>query len=125
MSFQLYVSEGCLDLQVYQRSVDVPVGLPYNLASYGLLCHLLAHEVGLTPRYLIHMSGDAHIYDNQKAKIGKQLTRYALNRETVTAPRLRLNKTKSMQSLIYEDKPEDFRIENYNPLGFIKFPVEV
>lgn len=124
MSFQCYTVNGYLDLQVYQRSVDVPVGLPYNLASYALLTHMLAHESGLIPRYLHHVSGDAHIYDNQRSGIERQLSRLA-DAVQRPLPKLTLPQHKSIWSLAGDDFPEDFKLTGYKPMGFIKFPVEV
>ena len=76
MMFQLYVTkDGCLDLQIYQRSVDVFLGLPYNIASYSLLLRLIAKTTGKTPRYLIWLGGDTHLYKNHIEQAKTQLKR--------------------------------------------------
>lgn len=113
--FQLKAYPPYLDLQLYQRSCDVPVGVPFNIASYSLLLSMLAKEVGLTPRRFIHSMGDCHIYENQIPGVEEQL-----KRTPYTPPKL-----------VIEDKPfwdltlGDVRVENYKSHSFIKFPVAV
>jgi thymidylate synthase len=82
--FQCYVAQGHLDLQLYQRSADVAVGVPFNIASYSLLLIMLAQECNLIPRYFIHTIGDAHIYTNHMAGVREQLTRTPKPRPRVT-----------------------------------------
>lgn len=115
MMFQLKAYPPYLDLQLYQRSCDVPVGVPYNIASYSLLLSMIAQEVGLTPRKFIHSMGDCHIYENQIEGINKQITREPLEPCT----------------LVLNNKPfwdltlSDTRVDNYKSHPFIKFPVAV
>lgn len=114
--FQFYVSqEGRLDLQLYQRSADMALGVPYNIASYAALLTIIAQEVNLTPGIFTHTFGDAHIYLNHLDGIKEQLTR-----KPYPLPELKLNK-KPMAEL----KADDFIIENYQYHPFIKFQIAV
>jgi len=113
--FQCYVSNGCLDLQLYQRSADVAVGVPFNIASYALLLMMLANECQLTPRYFIHTIGDAHLYLNHLDGVKDQLTRAPKPKPTVTIA------NKGFFDLSFED----FTLENYIHDDFIKFKVAV
>ena len=113
--FQLYVSGDWLDLQLYQRSADLALGVPFNIASYALLLHMLAQETGKRPRYFIHTIGDAHIYQNHLDGI-----RLQVSREPLKLPRLYLQ-----NKPIFELKFEDVEIEGYQHHPFIKFPVAV
>ncbi|MFB1080887.1 thymidylate synthase [Jeotgalibacillus sp. JSM ZJ347] len=114
--FQFYVADGKLSCQLYQRSGDLFLGIPFNIASYALLTHLVANECGLEPGEFIHTIGDAHIYSNHIAQVNKQLSR-----EFKTLPTLKLNQQKSLFDL----DPSDVVIENYNPHPAIKAPVAV
>ena len=76
--FQLYVSGDWLDLQLYQRSADLALGVPFNIASYALLLAMIAQDTGKRPRYFIHTLGDAHIYANHVEGLKLQLTRAPL-----------------------------------------------
>ena len=83
--FQFYVSGTFLDCQLYQRSADIALGVPFNIASYALLQSMIAQDTGLTPRFFVHTLGDAHIYQNHVDGLRQQLTR-----EPKPLPRLRL-----------------------------------
>lgn len=103
--WQVYVSkEGWLDLQLYQRSGDVFLGVPFNIASYALLMELIAKECGLKARFFVHTIGDAHIYLNHLNQINEQL-----KRKLLPLCKLKINSDKS----IFDIKFEDIEIENY------------
>ena len=84
--FQFYVADGKLSLQLYQRSADIFLGVPFNIASYALLLHMVAQVTGLEPGTFVHTLGDAHIYSNHEEQIDLQLTR-----EPRKLPRLKIN----------------------------------
>ncbi len=113
--FQFYVANGHLDLQLYQRSADIALGVPYNIASYSALLMMFAQECNLKPGTFVHTLGDAHIYSNHVEGLKEQLKR----------------KTHSLPSLTIAKKPfwdlefEDFKIEGYVHEPFIKFPIAV
>ena len=113
--FQFYVQGGYLDCQLYQRSGDLALGVPFNIASYALLTAMIAKECKLEPRTFIHTLGDAHIYLNHVEGVKRQL-----EREPFVPPRL-----------VLADKPvlaqryEDIALEGYQHHPFIKFPVAV
>jgi thymidylate synthase len=113
--FQFYVCNGHLDLQLYQRSADVAVGVPFNIASYALLLMMVAQECDLIPRYFVHTFGDAHLYLNHLEGVHEQL-----RREPTPLPEVRIAK-KPFFELAYED----FELVGYEPQGFIKFPIAV
>ncbi|MFD2209104.1 thymidylate synthase [Virgibacillus halophilus] len=115
--FQFYVAENKLSCQLYQRSADIFLGVPFNIASYALLTHLIAHECGLEVGEFIHTFGDAHIYSNHVAQIKTQLLR-----EPKELPKLILNENKSS---IFDFDMSDFHLENYNPYPAIKAPIAV
>lgn len=116
--FQFYVSkDGFLDLQLYQRSGDIFLGVPFNIASYSLLLTLVALECGLTPRYFIHTIGDAHIYLNHLEQINEQLTR-----QPRQLPQLKIDFSKKS---IFDIKYEDISLTNYDPHPPIKGVVAV
>lgn len=115
--FQFYVSGGKLSCQLYQRSGDIFLGIPFNIASYALLTHLIAHECGLEVGDFIHTIGDAHIYSNHLEQIQLQLTR-----EPKALPRLKLNTEKAS---VFEFELEDMIVEGYEPHASIKAPVAV
>lgn len=113
--FQFYVSNGCLDLQLYQRSADMALGVPFNIASYSLLLMMAAQETNLIPRYFVHTFGDAHIYHNHFDGIKEQLGRIPGTLPTVTIAK------KGFFDITFED----VKLHNYSPQPFIKFPVAV
>jgi len=114
--FQFYVQGKWLDCQLYQRSADMALGVPFNIASYALLTHMIGNEVGLEPRYFIHVLGDAHVYLNHVEGLKVQLAR-----PPFPLPRLRLPPGKPVDELRFEDVV----LENYQHHPFIKFPVAV
>ena len=117
--FQCYVRKGqFLDLQLYQRSGDIAIGIPYNIASYSLLLMMLANEVGLAPGRFIHSIGDLHAYTNHRDNLLKQVSR-----EPREAPSLTLKK--SFWELVEEDDPLNYQLDNYDPHGPLKFEVAV
>lgn len=124
--FQCYVSpDGHLDLQLYQRSADVVIGVPFNIASYALLLMLLAHEVGLKPRRFIHTLGDAHIYEypEHKAAAEEMLVRNRKNMQEgtrLTLPTLRFSEGMEGSVLRANFKWEDLHLEGYHPHPAIK-----
>ncbi|HLF18003.1 MAG TPA: thymidylate synthase [Candidatus Omnitrophota bacterium] len=113
--FQLYVVNGRLDCQLYQRSADIALGVPFNIASYALLLMLMAQECRLTPGIFVHTLGDAHIYLNHIDGLKEQLKR---------TPKP-LPQVKIAQKKIFEIAFEDIRLENYQHDAFIKFPIAV
>lgn len=115
--FQFYVNDGKLSLQLYQRSGDVFLGVPFNIASYSILLLMVAQVTGLEPGEFIHTIGDAHIYENHLEQINTQLTR-----DPRELPVLKLNK--EVKS-IFDFKYDDFILENYKPHKAIKGKVAV
>jgi thymidylate synthase len=113
--FQLYVAGDWLDLQLYQRSADLALGVPFNIASYALLLAMLAQETGKRPRYFIHTLGDAHIYTNHLDGVREQLTR-----EPLPLPALRL-----AAKPLFDLRFDDIVLDDYRHHPFIKFPVAV
>ena len=114
--FQFYVADGTLSLQLYQRSGDIFLGIPFNIASYSLLLALVARECGLKPGEFVHTIGDAHIYSNHFDAVNTQLSRTSYD-----APELKINSDKSMFELEYED----FEIAGYESHPAIKAPIAV
>ncbi len=115
--FQFYVSEGRLSCQLYQRSADIFLGVPFNIASYALLTLMMAQVCGLQPGDFVHTLGDAHIYSNHRDQIELQLTR-----EPYPLPRMRLNP--AIQDLFAFDF-DDFELLDYRHHSHIKGQVAV
>jgi thymidylate synthase len=113
--FQFNVCQGQLDLQLYQRSADIALGVPFNIASYALLLLLVAQECALTPRYFIHTLGDAHIYLNHIEGLEEQLKRSPTALPLVTIA----NKS------VFDVTFEDIQLHHYEPAPFIKFSIAV
>jgi thymidylate synthase len=113
--FQFHVHAGQLDCQLYQRSADLALGVPFNIASYALLTAMVARECGLAPRYFIHTLGDAHIYLNHVEGVKQQL-----ERTPFPLPRLVL-----ADKPVLDQRFEDIALEGYQHHAFIKFPVAV
>ncbi len=114
--FQFHVAGGRLSCQLYQRSADVFLGVPFNIASYALLTHLMARASGLEPGEFIHVLGDAHLYGNHLDQARRQLAR-----EPKPFPSLRLLD----KSDLFAFAPDDIRLEGYHPHPAIPAPVAV
>ena len=115
--FQFYVADGKLSLQLYQRSADVFLCVPFNIASYALLCMMVAQVCGLEVGDYVHTFGDVHIYNNHFEQVKLQLSR-----EPRALPTMKLNP--EIKDLFDFDF-EDFTLENYNPHPGIKAPVAI
>lgn len=115
--YQFYVAEGKLSCQLYQRSADVFLGVPFNIASYSLLLLMVAQVAGLEPGEFVHTFGDVHLYSNhiEQAKL-------QLSREPRELPAMKLN---SEVEDIFSFRFEDFELEDYDPHPHIKAPVAV
>lgn len=115
--FQFYVAEGRLSLQLYQRSADTFLGVPFNIASYALLLQMMAQVTGLQPGEFIHTTGDTHLYLNHLEQ-----ARLQLSREPRPLPKMAINP--DVKS-IFDFKFEDFELQDYNPWPHIKAAVSV
>lgn len=115
--FQFYVAQGRLSCQMYQRSADVFLGVPFNIASYALLTMMVAQVTGLAPGDFVHTLGDAHLYDNHLEQAELQLSR-----QPRPLPTLWIDPS---ERSIFEFAYEHFRLENYQPHPHIPAPVAV
>lgn len=115
--FQFYVADGKLSCQLYQRSADIFLGVPFNIASYALLTHMVAQATGLKVGDFVHTFGDAHLYSNHFAQADEQL-----QRTPRALPVLHLNP--EIRSL-FDFSYDDIRIDGYDPMPAIKAPVAV
>lgn len=115
--FQFYVANGRLSLQLYQRSADIFLGVPFNIASYALLLQMMAQVTGLKAGDFVHTLGDAHIYTNHLDQVKEQLSR-----DLRTLPTLKLNPDIND---IFGFSFQDFSLENYNPHPHIKGAVAI
>ena len=115
--FQFYVAEGKLSCQLYQRSADVFLGVPFNIASYSLLCMMMAQVCGLKPGEFVHTLGDAHLYSNHLEQ-----TMLQLSRDPRKLPRMIINPEVNN---LFEFAFDDFELVDYDPHPHIKAPVAV
>ncbi len=115
--FQFYVADGKLSCQLYQRSADIFLGVPFNIASYAILTHMMAQQAGLEVGDFVWTGGDCHLYSNHMEQVDLQLSR-----ETRELPRLRL---KRKPDSLFDYRFDDFEIEGYDPHPGIKAPVAV
>jgi thymidylate synthase len=120
--FQVYVSDGTyLDIQLYQRSGDIALGVPFNVIGYSTVLMLLARETGYIPRRLIHVIGDAHIYSSHVTGLKRQLAREPLQAPELVLPDSTLDELLNGSS----DDVSGFKLLGYNPCPRIRFPIAV
>jgi thymidylate synthase len=115
--FQFYVADDTLSCQLYQRSADIFLGVPFNIASYALLTLMVAQVCNLKPGDFVHTLGDAHLYLNHLPQAREQL-----NRSPKLLPVMKLN---SAVNSIFDFRYEDFTLEGYDPHPVLKAPVAV
>jgi thymidylate synthase len=115
--FQFHVAAGKLSCQVYQRSADVFLGVPFNIASYALLLHMMAQQTDLAPGELVWTGGDCHLYLNHLAQADEQLAR-----EPLPLPQLAI---KRHAPTLFDYRFEDFAVEGYRSHPSIKAPIAV
>jgi thymidylate synthase len=115
--FQFYVADGRLSCQLYQRSADIFLGVPFNIASYSLLLMMVAKETGLEPGEFVHTLGDGHIYNNHIEQVKEQL-----KRSPRALPAMKIN---SEVSSLFDYSYSDFILENYDPHPHIKGAISV
>ena len=115
--FQFYVADGRLSCQLYQRSADIFLGVPFNIASYALLTLMMAQVTGLEPGDFVHTFGDAHLYLNHLEQADLQLSR-----TPHPLPRMRINPAVDD---LFAFRFEDFELQDYDPHPHIKAPVAV
>jgi thymidylate synthase len=115
--FQFYVADGKLSCQLYQRSADYFLGVPFNVASYALLVHMFAQQCDLVPGEFVWTGGDTHLYTNHLDQAKLQL-----ERNTMKLPQLHINRKPDS---IFDYKFEDFEIKNYEAHPSIKAPIAV
>jgi len=118
--FQFYVTNGKLSCQMYQRSADMFLGVPFNIASYSLLVHIIANICDLEVGTFVHTIGDAHIYQNHATQVNEQLARTPMD-----LPTLNISKKFTSLSDVIESSVEDYQLLNYYPMPFIKAPMAV
>ena len=115
--FQFYVAEGKLSCQLYQRSADIFLGVPFNIASYALLTMMIAQVTGLKLGDFVHTLGDAHLYNNHLQQVDEQLAR-----EPFQLPTVKINPEIDN---IFDFKFEDFELLNYQAHPHIKAPISI
>ena len=118
--FQFYVMNGKLSCQMYQRSADMFLGVPFNIASYSLLVHIIANICDLEVGTFVHTIGDAHIYQNHTTQVQEQL-----KRPPMELPTLNISKQFTSLSDVLASSVEDYQLANYYPMPFIKAPMAV
>jgi thymidylate synthase len=117
--FQFYVQDGKLSCQLYQRSADLFLGVPFNIASYALLTHMVAHQCDLDVGEFVHSFGDLHLYSNHLAE---DIVYEQLRREPRPLPRLSIERRPPS---LFDYELEDFRFDGYDPLPAIRAPIAV
>jgi len=117
--FQFYVQGGELSCQLYQRSADMFLGVPFNIASYSLLTHMFAQLLNLKVGDFVHTIGDAHIYQNHMEQVKQQITR-----EPRKGPTLEMPKFTNLEELV-NTKPSEYKLLDYDPMDSIKAPMAV
>lgn len=117
--FQFYVSKGRLSCQLYQRSADLFLGVPFNIASYALLTHMMAQQADLEVGEFVHTFGDCHLYSNH---LNDEIVFEQLRREPRPLPQLRIARK---PDTLFDYELEDFIFENYDPLPAIKAPIAI